>query len=71
MQYSKGSEIMEIIMNIVQFFQTNWVELAAGLWLIEQALRVLSKITPWTWDDNLVDVLAKILGQVFPKKPSA
>ena len=42
--------------------------LAAGAWLLEQALRVLSKITPWTWDDNLVDVLAGILSKIFPKK---
>ena len=52
---------------IFLWFQAHWVEVAAGLWLLEQALRTLSKVTPWTWDDNLVDVLAKILSSIFPK----
>ena len=59
---------MDVILNVVDWLKGNWVELGVGLWLLEQALRTLSKITVWTWDDNLVDVLAKIIGQVFPKK---
>jgi len=54
---------------IIDWFKTNWIELGVALWLLEQTLRVLSKITPWTWDDNLVDVIASILEKVFPKKP--
>jgi len=61
---------MEWIKEVMQWLNLHWVELAAGLWLLEQALRTLSKITPWKWDDNLVDVIAKILQSIFPKKPN-
>ena len=53
-----------------EFLRLHWVELGVGLWLLEQGLRILSKITPWKWDDNLVDVFANILSSVFPKKPT-
>jgi hypothetical protein len=61
---------MNVIASIGLWLQAHWVELGVGLWLLEQALRVLSKITPWKWDDNLVDVIAKVLSSVFPKKPN-
>ena len=61
---------MEYIKLVMDFFAQNWVQIGVSLWLIEQALRILSKITPWTWDDNLVDVMAKVLGALFPKKVS-
>jgi len=37
-------------------------------WLgIERVLRAISKLTPWQWDDDLVDWLAKIMPK---KKPT-
>ena len=59
---------MDIIKAIWEFVATNWVQIGVALWLLEQGLRILSKITPWSWDDNLVDVIAKVLESVFPKK---
>jgi len=59
---------MEIITGIWEWFTLNWVQIGVGLWLLEQALRVLSKLTPWSWDDNLVDVIANVLSALFPKK---
>jgi len=53
---------------IINWITTNWVQLVATLWLIEQLLRVISELTPWKWDDNIVKVLAKILKSFFPKK---
>jgi len=53
---------------IINWITTNWVQLVAALWLIEQLLRAISELTPWKWDDNLVKVLAKILKSFFPKK---
>ena len=60
--------LWSIILSMGTWLQANWVPLAAGLWLVEQGFRVVSKITPWKWDDNLVDILAKILSSIAPKK---
>jgi hypothetical protein len=40
-------------------------------WLLEKALRLLNDITPenWKWDDNLADVLARLLKLIGGKKP--
>lgn len=53
---------------IVTWVQTNWVGLVAALWAFEQFLRIISPITPWTWDDNIVTIMGKLLQQFFPKK---
>jgi len=54
--------------SIIEYIQTNWVQLVAGLWLLEQLLRLISELTPWKWDDNIVKVLSKILKSFFPKR---
>lgn len=59
---------MDFIKEIVAYIQQNWVEVVATLWLVEQALRAVSELTPWKWDDNLVKIIAKILNQIAPKK---
>lgn len=59
---------MEGIQAIVQWFSVNWVELGAAIVLIERGLTALSKLTPWEWDDNLVEVLSKITSSIFKKK---
>lgn len=53
---------------IIEWIKNNWVELVATLWIIEQALRAISELTPWKWDDNLVKVLSNALKAFFPKK---
>ena len=53
---------------IVKWITANWVQLVAGLWLLEQLLRLLSEMTPWKWDDNIVKVLSSILKAFFPKR---
>ena len=60
--------MMGIMGQVIEYFQQNWVAIVAALWLIEQALRAVSELTPWKWDDNLVKILAKVLKQFFPKK---
>lgn len=59
---------MDGLKGIWDFVATNWVAIGVALWLVEQGLRILSKITPWSWDNNLVDAIAKVLASVFPKK---
>ena len=52
----------------MDWLKANWVQLVAGLWALEQVLRVISEMTPWKWDDNLVKVISKILKSFFPQK---
>ncbi len=59
---------MDFIKEIVTYVQANWVAIVAALWLAEQALRAVSELTPWKWDDNIVKIIAKILRSVAPKK---
>ena len=50
------------------WIQANWIPLGVALWFLEQALRAISILTPWKWDDNIVKILANILRAFFPKK---
>ena len=56
--------------SIINWITGNWVQLVAGLWLLEQLLRLISELTPWKWDDNIVKVFSKILKSFFPKRNS-
>ena len=65
---------MEIINSIIAFVTSDTViKWVAALWLLEQALRAISELTVWKWDDNLVKILSKILKGIgsFIKKPTA
>ena len=63
---------MDKLISILNFFTSEtMVKVVAALWLLEQALRAISELTPWKWDDNLVKVLAKLLKALFPKKKNA
>lgn len=55
---------------VIEWITLNWVNVVAALWLLEQLLRLISELTPWKWDDNIVAVLANILKAFFPKKTS-
>ncbi len=61
---------MDFIKGIIEYIQLNWVEIGVAAWLLEQAMRTISKLTPWHWDNNLVDVIANALSKLFPKKLS-
>jgi len=54
--------------NIITFVTENWVAIVAALWLIEQAMRAISELTPWKFDDNITAWLTKILKMFFPQK---
>ena len=40
----------------------------AVLWAVDQLLKVIAPLTPWTLDDNIEDIFGKILAKFFPKK---
>ena len=37
---------------------------------VEHAIRLISKITPWKWDDNIADWLAKVINALKPNQPT-
>lgn len=60
---------MEWLTSIISFITSEtMVKIVAALWLLEQALRAISDLTPWKWDDNLVSILTNLLKTLFPKK---
>ena len=68
---------MEILKTVGSWLAVNGVTLVAILWTVEKMLRLIDKVTPATmkWDDNIADILAKILkklGEMFPvtKQPT-
>lgn len=63
-------ETASIWSQIVKSVMDNWVQIVAALWLIEQALRIISELTPWKWDDNISKVFTGILKKFFPEKKS-
>ena len=42
-------------------------QLALVIIAVEKVIRLISQITPWKWDDNLADWLAKIINSLKPK----
>ena len=53
---------------IIEWIKNNWVELVATLWIIEQAMRAISALTPWQFDNNITAWLSKILKSFFPQR---
>lgn len=56
------------IMNILGDLGTKIAPYVAILWSIDQLLKVVSPLTPWKIDDNISDMLSKLLSKFFPKK---
>lgn len=52
----------------INFFTTNWVSICAGLWTVDQLLKIIVPLTPMKWDDNLADMFSKLLQRFLPKK---
>lgn len=44
-------------MDIVNLFKDHWVEILALLGAIDLALGIVSKWTPFVWDDNVYAIL--------------
>jgi hypothetical protein len=57
-------------MNIIETILAALPTIVAIGWLLEKALRLLNDITPesWKWDDNLADLLARLLKLFAGKK---
>lgn len=52
----------------MEWLTDNWVSIVAALWSFDQLLKVVSKLTPTKFDDNLSDMLGNFLARFLPKK---
>lgn len=55
-------------MNLLGDLGSKMAPYVAILWSIDQLLKVVSPLTPWKLDDNISDMLSKLLSRFFPKK---
>lgn len=52
---------------VITAFGAKIAPYVAILWAIDQLLKVVSPLTPWKVDDNISDMLGKLLTRFFPK----
>jgi len=52
----------------MEWLTNNWVHIVAILWSLDQLLKVVAQLTPTKVDDNIADILGKILARFFPQK---
>lgn len=58
---------MEQITNIVSLVKTHWVEVLAGIGAVDVLLGIITKLTPFKWDDNLYVVLHNAISKLVKK----
>ena len=61
-------ETKEVRMDFITNIGTLIGPYVAVLWAIDQLLKVIAPLTPWKVDDNISDMLGKLLSKFFPKK---
>ena len=52
----------------MDWIQTNWLTIVATVWSIDQFLKLIAKLTPTKWDDNVTDIIGNFLAKFFPKR---
>ncbi len=50
------------------FIQDNFILISAIGWWIDQGLKIIAPLTPTKLDDNLSDILGKLLARFLPKR---
>ena len=51
----------------MEWLQANWVSIVALLWVIDQGLKIVAAWTKNKVDDNISDILGKVLTTFFRK----
>lgn len=52
---------------IIAWFSTNWVNVVALLWTLDQLLKIIAPLTSSKVDDNIADVFGKLLARFFQR----
>lgn len=58
---------MEAITNIITLVKAHWVEVLAGIGAIDILLGIITKLTPFKWDDNLYVVFHNAVSKLVKK----
>lgn len=58
---------MEFITNIITLVKNHWVEVLAGIGAIDILLGIITKLTPFKWDDNLYVVFHNAVAKLGKK----
>jgi len=58
---------MEQINNIIALVKAHWVEVLAAIGAIDVLLGIITKLTPFKWDDNLYVVLHNWISKLVKK----
>ena len=56
-------------MEVINWLKENWVSVMGIIYAIDQILKIIAPLTPTKIDDNLADILGKLLAKHFMKKP--
>ena len=59
---------MDVIMAVVSFVRLNWIEILAVIGAVDVILGIVSKMTPWTWDDSVYTMLHSLVSKLGGKK---
>lgn len=59
---------MENLNHLIEFFKTHWVEVLAAIGAIDVLLGIITKLTPFDWDDNIYTILHKAIAKLPAKK---
>lgn len=55
-------------MDIIKFVQDNWVSILAIIGALDIILGIVSKWTPWNWDDSVYAILHSLIAKLGGKK---
>lgn len=58
---------MEIISQIVPFFQAHWIDILAIIGAVDVILGIVTKLTPFAWDDNVYTLLHGYISKLVKK----
>lgn len=58
---------MEAITNIITLVKAHWVEVLAAIGAIDILLGIITKLTPFKWDDNAYAILHNLISKIGKK----
>ena len=61
-------DLINVIKEVPQQALVAFASIVSLLWTLEKVLEVISRLTPWKWDDNLGVILANLLRKLGGKK---
>lgn len=60
--------MLEYVNQIITFGKAHWVEVLAALGAVDILLGIITKLTPFDWDDNIYSIIHKGIAKLATKK---